>query len=108
MSRDIKTVYFLNREVVRTNSSLDANRAVAQCILHMQINHYGANAAEVYDEATGQLHAQVKRKVNGDIVIVYRRDPTKYEYRYSPTLFMQELSDMYTQRMKEEKKKAQK
>lgn len=77
--RPIKTVFYVGKEDVHTNSSNDPNRAVAQCVAHMQVNHYGAHAAEVYDHTTGELHAVVKRHVQGIINIVYKRDPLAFE-----------------------------
>jgi hypothetical protein len=79
----IKTVFYTQREVVKTNSGNDANMAVARCILHMQINRYGATTAEVYDSETGELHAAIRRHMNGTITIQYKRDPAKYERRLS-------------------------
>lgn len=84
MLRTIKTKYYVGKrynEPVKVNSALDANHAVATCILHMQINHYGATSAEVYDDESGQLHAVVTRSVTGMIQITYKRDPAKYETR---------------------------
>lgn len=77
--RTIKTAFWMQGEVVHTNSSTNPNRAVAQCVRHMQINHYGATAAEVYNDETGELHAVVKRKINGNINIVYEQDPQNFE-----------------------------
>jgi hypothetical protein len=82
--RNIKTKFYINKrysDPVRVNSSSNANVAVARCILHLQIGHYNADAAEVYDDETGELHAQIKRSVNGNIVIVYKRDPLKFQAR---------------------------
>ena len=82
--RNIKTKYYVGKkydEPVKVNTSIDANRAVATCILHMQINHYGATSAEVYDDASGQLHALIRRAISGTITIDYKRDPAKYETR---------------------------
>ena len=77
--RPIKTSFYLGKDTVHVNSSTDANRAVAQCVAHMQVNHYGATVAEVYDHTTGELHAVVKRHVQGSINISYRRDPLAFE-----------------------------
>lgn len=84
MLRTIKTKFYVGKrysDPVRVNSSSNANVAVARYILHMQVNHYGADSAEVYDDATGELHAQIKRSVNGNIVIAYKRDPMNYQPR---------------------------
>jgi hypothetical protein len=83
MKRTIKTVYYRRGEDPRVTRSSDANRAVATCVLHMQINHYGAHAAEVYDDETGELHAALRRSVTGRITIEYQRDPAKYETKYA-------------------------
>lgn len=80
----IKTVYYRRGEDPKITRSGNANRAVATCILHMQINQYGSHIAEVYDDDTGELHAQIKRSVSGTITIVYSRDPLKYETKYAP------------------------
>lgn len=77
--RPIKTVFYVGRDEVHTNSSSNPNRAVAQCVAHMQVNHYAATAAEVYDHTTGELHAVVKRHVQGNINITYKRDPLAFE-----------------------------
>lgn len=82
--RQIKTKFYAGRDYanpVKINSSSDANTAVATCVLHMQINHYGATTAEVYDDSSGQLHAIVKRSINGQLTISYRRDPVAFETR---------------------------
>ena len=88
MSRVIKTTYYNHkRQPVQNNSSTDANRAVAQCVLHMQINHYGASVAEVYDGQSGELHAVVARSKGGNIAITYKRDPAQYERKLAQASF---------------------
>ena len=88
MSRSIRTTFFNRKHVaVQNNSSTDSNRAVTQCVAHMQLNRYGATAAEVYDTETGEVHAQVKRSMNGTITITYQRDPRAYERRLSLQAF---------------------
>jgi len=72
-TRTIVTVYYINNRVVKRNTAKHANRAVLHCVNHMQLNIYEATVAEVYDEKRGVLHCVVKRKINGDIVILYRR-----------------------------------
>ncbi len=82
--RSIKTTYLLRGQVIHTNSSSDANRAVAQCVLHMQANHYGADAAEVYDtDGANVCHAQVKWHKNGELKITYKRNPLDHETKYA-------------------------
>lgn len=85
MTRSIVTAYYRGAKKIHINTSSDANRAVTLCVGHMQINHYGATAAEVYDSGDGVVHAVVRRNVNGHINIVYKRDPAKHETKYSVT-----------------------
>jgi hypothetical protein len=40
----------------------------------LQINEYEATHAEVFDSANGELHAVVKRHLNGDIEILFKRE----------------------------------
>lgn len=85
----IKTVYYDHRLwVLKTNRAFDANRAVATCVLHMQINHYGASVAEVYDAVSGELHAVLKRGIRGDLGILYKRDPRQFERKYASALVL--------------------
>lgn len=88
--RNIKTKYYVGRrynDPIRTNSSKDANHAVAQAVLHMQVGHYTdidgnpATACEVFDSESGMLHAVVSRSPLGQITINYKRDPRAYEVR---------------------------
>lgn len=79
----IKTVYHRHGKDPKINRSKDANRAVAQCVRHMMINHYGSHLAEVYDAETGELHAQIKRKADGSLHIYLKRDPLQYETKYA-------------------------
>ncbi len=73
--RTIHSVYYIGNKVVRTNASVHANSAVLNCVNHMQLNHYGATHAEVYDTVNGVLHAVIKRSTgSGTITIVYKRD----------------------------------
>jgi hypothetical protein len=79
----IKTVYYRRGKDPKVNRSKDANRAVGTCVLHMQINQYGAHLAEVYDAETGERHCAVKRSVTGKLTIEYDRDPAKFETKYA-------------------------
>ncbi len=88
--RTIKTVYFNGADVMRTNTSADVNRAVAQCVYHMQINHYGASAAEVYDGEDMILHAQIRLWKDGSIKIVYKRDPQEFENKYTSAVLLEQ------------------
>lgn len=79
MKRLIKTSYMdASYDRIKITSSSNANRAVATCVLHMQVNEYGATVAEVYDDETGDLHAVVRHRPDGSMVIEYRRDPIAY------------------------------
>lgn len=82
MLNAIKTVYYDRKGVpLKVNRSRHANRAVATCVMHMQVNHYGATAAEVYDEETGELHAAMKRKIRegkANLDIVFERNPQDF------------------------------
>lgn len=81
-ARLISTTYFIPGKNPKTIRSCDANRAIGSCVLHMQINHYGATAAEVYDE-NGELHAVVKRYMDGRVLMTPKHDLAKYETKYS-------------------------
>lgn len=64
-----------NHNVVFTTRAYHANSAVLNCVKHMQLNHYEADVAEVYDTKTGELHAVVAYKPGiGKIEIVYKRE----------------------------------
>lgn len=72
--RPIQTVYRRGNKIVRVNMATYANKAVLHCINHMQLNHYGATVAEVYDSTTGEPHAVITHSVVGKISIVFRRE----------------------------------
>lgn len=76
--RTIRTEYTFRGRTVKINKSSDPNRAVEKCVGYMQINAYGATVATVYDEATGEVHAEVKRSIQGTIKITFERDPRNY------------------------------
>lgn len=78
VERMIHTEYSFRGELLKVNRASDPNRAVPNCIAHMQINKYGASIAEVWDTETSELHAVIRRSMNGNINIVYRRDPMNY------------------------------
>jgi hypothetical protein len=89
-NRNIRTKYFVGKryaDPIQTNSSRDANTAVAQAVLHMQVAHYRddngnpATSCEVYDNESGMLHAIVTRSAMGQLQIAYKRDPEAYETR---------------------------
>jgi hypothetical protein len=85
---NIKTVYYIRGRDPKVIRSKDANRAVAQCVAHMQINHYGSHVAEVYDDVTGELHAQIKRNAKGELHIWYARNPQDFETRFAVSFLL--------------------
>lgn len=79
----IKTVYHIRDGGTRTNHAKNANRAVEKCVAHMQIDHYNAHLAEVYDAETGELHAQIKWRRDGTMQIFIKRNPRDFETKYA-------------------------
>ena len=69
----IKTVYYRGNKAVKVTKAAHANSAVPRCVDHMQLNHYDAFVAEVFDELSGALHAVITRSVKGNIKIVFKR-----------------------------------
>lgn len=70
--RNIVTKYYFRREVMKINRSVHPDRAVLNCIFHLQKNAYKASIAEVVNEETGKLYAVVTRNINGKITIRYQ------------------------------------
>lgn len=77
--RTIRTVFYYRNGIVKINTAKHPNKAVLHCVNHMQMNTYGATHAEVYDDNKGVLHAVIRRSVNGDVHILYKR---KVKERY--------------------------
>ena len=74
-TRKIQTVFYFGKQIAKTNRAVHANSAVLRCVDHMQLNTYGANSAEVFDERTGTLHAVIRRPIGSNtITILYKRD----------------------------------
>lgn len=71
-TRNIVTKYYFRREVKKINRSIHPDRAVLNCIYHLQRNDYQASIAEVVNEETGKLYAVVTRNINGKITIRYQ------------------------------------
>ena len=71
--RNIKTMFYRGKKVVRTNSSVYAFNAVPNAVKHMQVNEYHASHVEVFDATVGTLHAVITRSVKGTITIVFKR-----------------------------------
>ncbi len=72
-TRTIQTTYYRGRKLIKTNTALHSNTAVLRCVDHMQLNHYEATTAEVFDNDNGVLHAVVRRNSKG-IVIIFKRE----------------------------------
>lgn len=72
--RPIKTVYYFGSRAVKITRAKHANSAVPRCVDHLQLNHYNATLAEVYDDVNAELHAVVTRSVKGTIKIVFKRE----------------------------------
>lgn len=77
MQRLITTTFYRRKEVVKVNHALHPNRAVLRCVDNLQTNNYDATHAEVYDSGDGVLHAVVKRHMNGNIEILFKREVTE-------------------------------
>lgn len=72
--RSIVSAYYRGKEIVRTNRAVYSERAVLHAVMHMRQNTYEATHVEVYDEMAGLLHAVVKRTVEGNVSILYKRE----------------------------------
>ncbi len=75
--RPIVTHYYhANKSLIKSNRAMHSNSAVLNCVNHMQLNHYDASVAEVFDETNGVLHAVVKRGWirDGKIQILFKRE----------------------------------
>lgn len=79
VKRPITTVYYERKKVVKTTHAGRANRAVLNCVNHLQLNHYGASLAEIFDTVSGVLHAVIAYSVVGKITIIFKRE-VKEEY----------------------------
>jgi hypothetical protein len=81
--RPIVTTYyedFKANKMVKITRSLHANSACMNCFNHMQLDHYKALVAEVYDERTGSLHAVFRHKINGGIETIFKREVKEGDY----------------------------
>lgn len=79
MSRDVRTVYYRAKEVVKTTASTYEINAVKNCVGWMRINRYEATHAEVYGTTNGKLYGVVTNKlVNGKL-----RTQIEYEHKAS-------------------------
>lgn len=76
--RKIRTDYYYRGELVKVTRAVHPNRANVNAFRHMQINEYGAGIAEVYDEGTGELHAQFSLSAAGVLRTTFSRDPSQF------------------------------
>lgn len=72
--RPIRTVFYRGKQEVRVNYSTWANNAVPNAVRHMQTNEYDATHCEVFDSVNGELHSVIKRRITGDIEILFKRE----------------------------------
>lgn len=74
-NRPIRTVFYQHKDVVRVNHAKWANNAVPNAVGHMQLNQYDATHCEVFDSASGELHAVIRRKIGGEVIeILFKRE----------------------------------
>jgi hypothetical protein len=71
--RNVITEYFRGRTLIHINRAKYVNSAVVRTFDHMQMNHYGATAATVYDANTSILHAVLTLSASGDLKVAYKR-----------------------------------
>ncbi len=71
----VTTFYGEGNHKVQVNRGGSARRACLHAVDHMQMNHYAARVAEVYDERTGELHIVLTYSPDGQMRIVFKRDP---------------------------------
>jgi hypothetical protein len=71
--RNIQTDYYFNDNLIRSNFAKYASKAVPTAVNHMQLNHYGADVAEVHNNIVGKLHAVITYSVVGKMEIIFKR-----------------------------------
>ena len=78
--RNIRCVYYedLNaRRIAKTTAGVHPRTVIMHAVDHLQMNHYDALLAEVYDITNGVLHAVLKRSLDPNkhrkIEILYKR-----------------------------------
>lgn len=79
MKMNIVTHYIHKHNVVKINRALNPNSAILRCVNNMQTNFYGADVAQVFNEDTAQLYAEIIRQKDNSIRISYRYDPRDYK-----------------------------
>jgi hypothetical protein len=85
-ARTIISQYTNGHILRKTTRSRHANNAVANAVMHMQLDHYKALVCEVWDEGTGELHAVIKRNVKGTITVLFHRHPVDESGRKTPCI----------------------
>lgn len=69
-----RTVYYLNKRAIQLNTAKTEVTAVMRCVMHMQLDTYYADSAEVYNTETGELYCVVRRSKSKKIEILYQAD----------------------------------
>lgn len=75
--RPIVSQYLHGHKEVKVTRAKYATKAVPNAVMHMQLDDYQAFTCQVWDEATGELHAVIKRGVKGNINILFSRTPIR-------------------------------
>ncbi len=74
-TRTVISVYYQGKTVVKKTYAKYANNAVPNSVKHLQLGAYDATHVEVYDEASGVLHAVVKRFIgSNEIRVLFKRE----------------------------------
>ena len=71
--RIIRTDYYKGTVLLKTTRAVHSNSATLNCVNHLQLDHYKATHAEIYDENSGELHAVFTLAVSG-ISILFKRE----------------------------------
>jgi len=75
--RSIVSQYLYGHKEKKVTRAKYASKAVPNAVMHMQMDDYAAMTCQVWDEATGELHAVIKRSVKGSINILFSRTPVR-------------------------------
>lgn len=77
MTRQILTQYLRGHREVKLTRAKYVSNAVPNAVMHMQLDDYDAFTCQIWDEATGELHAVIKRNVKGNLNILFSRVPLR-------------------------------
>lgn len=81
MKLSIRTDFYRGHKIIRVNHAKWASKAVPHAVEHMQSGRYDASHCEVYDTATGELHAVLRMPKGGmELVIIYKRNPSEVDH----------------------------